>query len=347
MHIRNWNLGYDKDHILVTRLLGGIKDRVKAVKTELLKSPYIQGVAASSDITTNTYHSTSGNAVWWEGKPPDENILMYHYDIDDDFIQMMGVEIVEGRNFSDTFSLDASSSYIVNETAVRAMNMEDPVGKRFALWGRDREGTIIGVVKDFHFQSLHEEIAPFIFRIRPEGYSYLVSRVRSQDAAAAVKDLEAVCKRFNPEHPFDYFFLEEAFDNLYRSEERMGTIMTVFAGMAVFISCLGLFGLTSFMTEQRRKEIGIRKVLGASIPEIVRLFSKEFIFLVVLANVFAWPAAYLALNRWLQGFAYRTTLGIGIFILASILALALAFLSMGWNVLKVSLANPVDSLRYE
>lgn len=344
--IQNKNLGFDRDRILITRLFGNMLSQIETVKTELKKSPYIENVSAASDIQTNTYHASSGTAVWWEGKLPDENIMMYHYDIDENFIPTMGMHIIDGRNFSSEFSLDRETGYIVNETAVRVMDIKDPVGKQFRLWSKG-DGKIIGVVEDFHFKSLHNEIGPMIFRVRPEGYYYLLIKVKSPDVEPAIKNLEAVCKEFNPDFPFDYFFLDDAFDRLYQSEERMGTIITYFACLAVFISCLGLFGLTSFMTEQRKKEVGIRKILGASISEIARLFAREFTVLLAAANLIAWPASFFAMKQWLQGFAYRTNLGILIFLFSALLAVLIAMATIGYQSIKAALANPVDSLRYE
>ncbi len=340
------NLGYNKDHIIVTRLFGNLKQKVETVKTELMKSPYIRRVTASSDITTDTYHSTSGSDIWWEGKNPDENLLMYHYYIDKDFIPTMGMQIIDGRNFSDISTSDGEHSYIVNEAAVRAMGMTAPVGKRFRLHSGG-DGRIIGVVKDFHFKSLHNEIGPIIFRVRPERYYYLLLKFQSHDSKAAINYLEAICKRFNPEHPFEYFFLNQQYDSLYRSEERMGTIMMYFACLAVFISCLGLFGLSSYVIEQRTKEIGIRKILGASVSSIVKYISKEFIILVVIANIIVWPLTYLLLDRWIQNFAYRTNIELLTFIYAGMLALVITILTVSYQSIKAALANPVDSLRYE
>jgi putative ABC transport system permease protein len=225
------------------------------------------------------------------------------------------------------------------------MDLKSPIGKRLTIWNRNF--MIIGVIKDFHFYSLHDEIQPLIFVNRFADFRNILIRINSQNISETVNFIQNKIKEIVAGYISDIRFLDENLNNIYITEQRMVTATRYFTLLAIFISCIGLFGLASFTARQRIKEIAIRKVLGASLGNIVHQLSKEILICVMVANIVVCPVAYFFLQGWLKNYAYRTTPGIGIFILASILALALAFLSIAWNVLKVSLANPVDSLRYE
>jgi putative ABC transport system permease protein len=285
--------------------------------------------------------------------------------VDHDFIETLNMTIVQGRGFSKDHATDASEAYIVNEAAVKAMDINSPVGKRFSAPAHAgmREGTIIGVVKDFHFRPLHDEIEPLVMFIAPEKFSFFCIRIKSEisDMPSTISFIEGVHKKFAPNFPFEYSFLDETFDKLYKSEQKTGSIFGYSTFLAIFISCLGLFGLAAQMAEMRIKEIGIRKVLGASVSGITLLLSKEFMKWVVVANVIAWPVAYYAMNRWIQNFAYayyamnrwiqnfayRTSVGLWIFFLAAFLAFLIALITVGYQAVKTAMANPVDALRYE
>jgi putative ABC transport system permease protein len=284
--------------------------------------------------------------LWrWEGQNPDEETLMRAVFIDIDYFKTFGMEIAEGRSFSKEFPTDATEAIMVNEEAVKAMGMESPIGKRLSI--QDENFKIIGVVKNYHFRSLQQEIDPLILLYYPQRCRVLFARLKSEQIPQTIGYIENVFKRFAPSYPFNYYFLDEALDRLYRSEQRIGTLFRYFSILAILISCLGLLGLASFMAEQRTKEIGIRKVLGATASNIVALLSKEFTKWVIVANIVAWPVAYFALNKWLQSYAYKTNVALWSFVLSGALALLIALVTVSYQSIKAALANPADSLRYE
>jgi putative ABC transport system permease protein len=223
--------------------------------------------------------------------------------------------------------------------------MDDPIGKKLRVW--DLRKRIIGVVEDYHFESLHNRIIPMAMRIDPDGYFQACVRISPNQIPDTLAFLENKWKEIYPEYPFEYRFLDETIQSQYRSEQSIGKIVSVFTILALFISCLGIFGLSSFMAEQRTKEIGIRKVLGASVSSIVKQISKEFVYLVIIANIIAWPLAYFIMNRWLQTFAYRTNPALWPFILSGAAVLLVSLLTAGWQIIRAATANPADSLRYE
>ena len=255
--------------------------------------------------------------------------------------------MAEGRFFSREFRSD-SAAYILNEAAVKAMEMEDPIGKRFAFnESYLGEGPIIGIIKDFHFTSLHNEIGPLCLKIFPEYYAYMFLQISPENVSETLSFLENKWNEFTPEYPFVFNFLDETIDELYRSEQKIETIFRYFTFLAIFISCLGLFGLASFLAEKRMKEIGIRKVLGADMPDILRLLSEEFIVPVLVANMIAWPVAYFAMSSWLQNFAYHTHIGLLLFITAGLLSFSIALLSVSYQSIKAARVIPVEVLRFE
>lgn len=277
-------------------------------------------------------------------------------EIDADFLDTMGMELVAGRNFSADRPSD-NKAMILNETLVRHLGWDDPLGKTVSMTDladadNPEKGfievpyTVIGVVRDFHFESLHEKIRGHLMKMSGE-VNRISVKLRPGAIAATLHSIESIWQELEPAHPFSYVFLDESFDRLYRSEQRMGQIFISFTLMAIFISCLGLFGLASFTADQRTKEIGVRKVLGASVSNVVVLLSRDFTKWVILANVVAWPIAFLVMNKWLQNFAYRVGLGIWMFILSGIIALVIAVLTVSTKAIKAAVANPVDSLRYE
>jgi putative ABC transport system permease protein len=252
-----------------------------------------------------------------------------------------------GRPYSRDFSADSEASLLLNEAAAKLYGYarpEDVVGERFSQWGR--EGTIIGVVKDFNYLSLHGGIEPLTLRLSP-WVKYLSLRLKTDDLATTIAELEDLWGELAPQRPFLYSFLDESFNRQYQADLRFGRVFSIFAGLAILIACLGLFGLASFATAQRTKEIGVRKVLGASVGSIVALLSKDFLKLVGIAFVLASPVAYFAMSRWLEGFAYRTSIGVGVFLLAGVLAVTIAMLTVSYRSIKAALADPVKSLRYE
>jgi putative ABC transport system permease protein len=265
----------------------------------------------------------------------------------------MGMEIAAGRNFSADLATDSSESVIINQTAARKLGWEKPLGKTFIFRpppGSEGETiimTVIGVVKDFHMASLRQKIEPQIIFYDLSSVRNISIRIASDDIMHTVALLRKKWKEIDPQRPFDYFFLDEVFDSQYRAEERAGNLTLYFSLLAIFIGCLGLFGLAAFMAEKRTKEIGIRKVLGASAPGIVMLLSREFLKWVLLANIIAWPIAWYGMNNWLQNFAYRINIGLWTFVLAGLLALVIALLTVSFQTIKATIANPVEALRYE
>jgi putative ABC transport system permease protein len=265
--------------------------------------------------------------------------------VDFDTFDTFKLKMAAGRPFQKEFATDATEAYIVNETAVLAMGMQDPIGKRFS-WNQ-RDGRIIGVVKDFHNRSLHQEIMPFVFLISPPWFRFLSIKINPAAEAEALNFLKDKWKVLRPGQDFSYFFLDSYINGFYRSEQRMEKVLQYFTFIAIFISCLGLFGLTSFSAAQRTKEIGIRKVLGASVSRIIIMLSQDFTKRVLLANFIAWPVAYYFMHKWLQNFAYRTRIDIWVFLMAAALAMLIALLTVSYQSIKAAWANPVDSLRYE
>ena len=282
------------------------------------------------------------------------------YTVDYDFLETMGIEVIDGRSFSRDMPADEEDAFLLNEAAWRQARQrlgptwDAPVGKKIDRYTRDdlawvlgKPGQVIGVVQDFHYQSLHYQIAPLVLQLNPQSRDHFAVRLQTDDAPGTLARLEATWRAFLPERPFEYYFLDAAFDALYRAERRMATLLSVFTGLSLIIACLGLFGLAAFTAEQRTKEIGIRKTLGASLADIVVLLSKGFAQLVLVAFVVAVPLAYFVLSRWLQNFAYRIDLSWPIFLIAGLSALLVALLTVSYQAVKAALTDPVDSLRYE
>ncbi len=342
--MRNRKLGYDKEYLVYAVLRGDMRKQFDAVKEELLKNQNILDVTSSATIPTYGYNFS--NSLWrWEGQNPEEEILMRASFIDYDYFKTFGMEIIEGRSYSKQFSSDPTEALIVNEEAVKVMGMDSPLGKQLGIG--DNQAKIIGVVKNYHFRSLKQEIEPLILILAPQQCWALFARLRSEDISQTIGHMEKVWGQFAPGYPFDYRFMDEAIDDLYRSEQQIGTLFRYFSILAIFISCLGLFGLASFMSEQRTKEIGIRKVLGATVSNILLLLSKEFVKWVLIANIIAWPVAYYAMNRWLQGYAYRINIAVWSFVLAAALALAIALITVSYQAIRAATGDPADALRYE
>ncbi|UCC38615.1 MAG: ABC transporter permease [Candidatus Aminicenantes bacterium] len=341
-YIQSRNLGFDKEAVMHFRLRGSLRQKYEAFKTELLQLSGIENVTRASNFPTYTVHSTS--AFRWEGMTPEDKILVHHNAVGYDYIKTFEIEIVDGRDFSKQFPSD-KDAFIVNETAVRLMRYEEPVGKRIQLW--NLKGAIIGVVKDFHYKSLHTEIEPLLLRIAPGRNRYVFVKLRTENIHDNIQALGRIYSKHCPEYPFEFGFLDESLDNLYRNDRRVGSVFNVFTVLAIFISCLGLFGLASFLIERRTKEIGIRKILGADVGKILVLLSRDFLRWVAVANIIAWPVAFFAMNRWLQNFAYRTNIALWTFALAAGFALGIALLTISYHSIRASLSNPADSLRYE
>jgi putative ABC transport system permease protein len=344
--MKHKKLGFNKERIVVIRVADrNMRQSIETIKENLKSYSGISNVALANYLP--------GQGFWMkvivpEGSELDQTETIGRIRIDSDFISTMGIKLVAGRNFSPQLSTDQSDAIIVNETAARQWGWNDPIGKTIqVIEEKAYTKKIIGVVRDFHVESLHKKIEPVFFEFSPSSFRYICIKIRSDNIPNTIRYLEKTLKQIDPMLPFDYTFLDEAFDRKYKAEEKLGKIFSYFTLLAIFIACLGLFGLASFTAEQRTKEIGIRKALGASITGIIMLLSKEFTKWVLLANIIAWPIAYVAMNRWLQNFAYRINMGLGTFILAALLALIIALLTVGYQAIKTARANPVESLRYE
>lgn len=342
-YIQTINLGYDRENLIYIPIEGNLADKYKVFKEAALKMPGIQFVTRMIRVPTN-FSSSTGNIVW-DGKDPNLNVEFTYDIVGYDFAKTMKLKMVQGREYSKEFLTD-TTGYIINEAALKRIGYADPVGKPLTMWGK--KGNIIGVIKDFHFNSLHDKIKPLIIKAGEDdkGGNILVRTQpgRTKEALAA---LENLCKQLNPEFTFSYTFSDAAYQRLYISEQIVGKLSNVFAFLAIFISCLGLLGLAMFTAEQRTKEIGIRKVLGASVGSVFALLSREFLILVFIALIIATPVAWYSINSWLLNFAYRTPVQWWIFALAGIITILVTFITISFQSAKAALINPVKSLRSE
>jgi putative ABC transport system permease protein len=342
--MRNKDLGYDKENLVTLSLNTIVQKNYEAFRNELSVNTSILNVTRVAGLPTSGFWFS--NSRWnWEGKDPNKDILFRANFVDYDYLEVLKAPVLMGRNFSKEYGADATG-IIINETSHRAMGFDDPIGKRVTL-GEDNEFNIIGVVKDFHYVSLRTEIEPMILLLDPERCSQIVIRIDSENTPETLKFMGNVWKKYAGDFEFDYRFLDESLNFLYRGEQRVGRIINVFTILAIVISCLGLFGLASFMALRRTKEIGIRKVLGASISGVVVLLTKEFSKWVIVANLVAWPLSFFALNRWLQEFPYRTDIKLWIFLGTGLMTFLIAILTVSYQSLRAALSNPADSLRYE
>lgn len=341
-YIRTVHLGLDRSNLVITRVEGGVAEQYESFRQRLMAMPGIENATTSSQNPLHVGNNTT--APTWEGKSEDNATLFYIINANYDFVETMKMDLAEGRTFSRSFGSD-TANVVINESAARAMGMDEPVGQSFSMWGR--EGQIIGVVKDFSMNSLYEAIEPTIIRLDPPQTHMLFVRSEPGKTTEALASLEAVQDQVNPGYPFEYEFLDDAYEETYRSEMVMGRLANAFAIVAIFVSCLGLFGLSSFAAEQRRKEIGVRKVLGSSVSGLVVLLSKDFTRLVMVAFVLAAPLAYFAVDRWLAKFEQHAEIGPMIFVVAGVATLVLALLSVSYQAIRAAVADPVKSLRYE
>lgn len=340
-YIRNKNLGYDKEHLVVLPIYyRDVQPKCELLKSEIMQSPLIVNATKTSYLPSQLVNYQN---IWWEGLP-EKNAYISWIDVDHDFIQTLGLKIKAGRDFSREYPTDQRGAYILNEAAVEMIGWESPVGKQFEIVDR---GEVIGVINNFHFQSLHQKIQPLVLYIYPESFRYMLIRIRAEDTSKSLKFLKQKWEELFPGRLFEFSFFDEDFDRIYKTETRLAKTFNYITGLAILIACLGLFGLASFTTLRRTKEIGIRKVLGASISGIVILLSKDFLKWVLVANLIAWPLAYFAMNKWLQNFAYRTNIELSMFLLAAALVFVTALLTIIFQAIKAALTNPVDSLRYE
>lgn len=338
-YIQQKDLGFDKDYVFTLPAMG-MYEHLDAVRNELASSPAIKSLSTASDNLVSSSNSTGDTD--WDGKDPNRLFVVHPIGADKDFVKNMHLSMIEGEAFKGAAA--DSNKFLLNETAVRLAGIQNPVGKRFKLW--QTEGIIAGVVKDFHNVSLRSAIEPAVFYYSKDNWKLYV-KTSGENASAAIAAVEKQWKRYNPNFPFTYQFLDDEFNSLYQTEQRTGQLFNAFAGIAILISVLGLFGLATYIAQRRIKEIGIRKTLGASVESIVSMLAKDFIRLVLVAFVLATPLAWWLMNKWLKNFAYRVDLEWWHFALAGVLAVAVAFLTVSMQSVRAALSNPVKSLRSE
>ncbi len=353
--IQNKKLGFEKEQVAYVRNTYVISDQINSFKKELLNIPQITNATVSGFLPVQP-SNRNNTAFWPEGRQTqEETIIMQNWSVDFDYISTLGMEILEGRGFDINKSTD-SSAIILNEAAVKSFGFENPIGQRVSTFtdidnetGEPTMGTyeVIGVMEDFHFESLREAIGPLCLYIDRSTSSVIFRFQTDDDISATLAAVESKWNEFAPNQPFDYNFLDESFSSMYNTEQRMGKIFRLFAGLSIFVACLGLFALASFMAEKRTKEIGIRKVMGANVGDIVALLSQDFMRLVFIALIFAIPVSWWFMNRWLEGFEYRTSIQVGIFLIAGLTAIAISLLTVSYQSVRAALTNPVDALRDE
>ena len=345
-YINNKNLGYNKENLLYMPLEGALGKNFETFKQELVRQPGIKSVTSAQSNPLEVGSSTMG--VRWPGKDTTQLLLFNSNPITYDYIKTMGIELVGGRDFSTQYGMD-TMNYLINEAAAKKIGYKEPVGKELTMWGD--KGTIIGVMKDYHTNSLHVAIEPLILRLFKKSWnSYwgnIIIRTEAGKTKEAVAGMEKTFKTFNPGFPFRYYFTDEELRNNYKAENTVSKLSRYFAFLAIFISCLGLFGLVMFTAEQRTKEIGIRKVLGASVTGIVQMLSKDFLKLVCISFAIGFPVAWWAMTKWLQNFQYRIPISWWMFVIAGLAALLIALITISFQAVKAARSNPVKSLRTE
>ena len=339
-YIRRSDLGYNQEHIFTCQTLD-MAGLFNTVQQELMQNTAIVSINGASDLLYNIQWGNTARD--WEGKIGNGNVDYYGMFVDSAFINNMSLELIEGANFVQT----GEQQYIINETAAKALGMTYPiVGKWMDTYGE--HGKIVGVVKDFHFQSLYKKIAPLvIFNNQDPYFNTLYVRTTAKDAGRAITSVQKLWEEYNPNYTFDYSFMDESYDRLYKAHIRTGQLFVIFSFIAILISCMGLFGLVAYTAEAKTKEIGIRKVNGADIFDIVTMLSKEFLKLVFIAMLIAFPLSYFWLDRLLQDFAYRISLDWWIFAISGVITITLTLLTIGKQAIKAASANPVDAIKKE
>jgi len=351
-YMQSKNLGFNKEQVVIIAL--GDQDQrliYNNYKSLILQSPDVIAVTGL-DAPPGGLQGNIGFTP--EGAEAGETVLVDFFAVDHDFVAALEIEMVQGRTFSRDFPTDSTQAFIINEAAVSQLGWSDnPIGKEFNFGPNRRNPNapvfrpkVIGVVKDFHIKSLHTEIAPLVIGFTPFPV-YMAIRISADNLSNTLSFLAEKWPDVYPNDPFQYSFLDEDFDNLYQTEQLRGQVFGVFSMLAIFIACLGLLGLASFTAEQRTKEIGIRKAMGASVSGIILMMTKEFISLVIIASIIAWPIAYYVMNNWLQDFAYASDLSVWTFLLAAVGAVIITVVTVSYQATKAALTNPVDALQYE
>jgi hypothetical protein len=341
-YIQNKNLGYNRDNLLYVPLEGDLIKNYDLFKYEASKMPGVQSISKMKESPTVIGHSR--NDITWEGKDPNQPASFSDATVGYDFVKTMKLQLTGGRDFSKEFA--DSANYLVNEAAAKKMGYQNAVGRPLS-WD-DRKGQIVGVLKDFHFNSLHEAIGPLVIRLADnQKWGTILVRIETGKTAQVIAGLEKIGKELNPDFTFSYQFSDQEYAKLYNSEQVVNKLCNYFASIGIFISCLGLLGLVMFTAEQRVKEISIRKVLGAKVSSLFALLSSEFLILVVISLLIASPVTWYAMSKWLQGFAYHTTMQWWMVCLAGGLIILIALATVSFHAIKAALINPIKSLRSE
>jgi putative ABC transport system permease protein len=339
--IQTVNLGYNKDNVVSFKNEGNLNKGLQPFLAEVRNMPDVLSASSFRGNLTGNHGSTEN--LSWPGKAPDQKIEFESLDADINLMEMLGFKMAEGRTFSHDYGAD-SSNIIFNETAVKAMGLTNPIGKNVKARGKDYQ--IIGVVKDFHFESLYEKVKPCFMRYTPSGDNVLV-KIKAGHEKQALEKIRNLYNSYNPALPFEFRFLDDDYQIMYASEQRVAVLSRYFAGLTIIISCLGLFGLIAFTSQKRQKEIGIRKVVGATVGGIIIMLSKDFLKLILVSILIAFPVAWWITNQWLNGFAYRIHIGAGTFFLAGISIIFITLFTISFQAIKAAIANPVKSLRTE
>jgi putative ABC transport system permease protein len=347
--MKNKNLGFNKENVIVIPIMDReIRENIKEIKSEIKSYSDVLDVCAASDLPGN-YPDYS--AFVPEGYTVEQPQLMHRINCDTDLVTTLGMEIITGRNFSTEFSTDPDDAVIINETAAKKYGWDNPLGKKIGFFSDEmnkvRYRNVVGVVQDFHVRSLHDKILPLLLTNDSDYLEEIAVRIKPGAVSGTLEFLRENWTKFDPNRPFDYYFLDRNFNQQYQSDERQNKIIGYFTLFAIFVACLGLYGMASFMTEQRFKEIGIRKTLGASVPNIIVLISKDVVKLIIIANIIALPIAYYVFHRWLENFAYRTGINVFIFIISAAIVFFIGYSSIAYQSIKAALLNPVDAIRAE
>ena len=343
--LSNKNLGFSKDHVLVVPIKSEeMRKKYFEVKSELKKHQSVISATAVSNVPGQNFNR---NDIQWESE--EHRLWVSELYADEDLIETLGIEMKEGRSFSREFSTDQRSSFILNETAAIYFNWDSAVDKEIEWLGDNYQikGRIIGVVKDFHFRSLHDKIEPLLIQIVPDNFNYMLIKISSTNVSQTISEIEKEWRVFDNSHEFDYSFLDENMNKQYASEQQMKNIFSYFTAIGIFIACMGLFGLSVLNIQRKIKEIGIRKALGASVPSVLKLILNEYVKMVLIANIIAWPVAYYFMQNWLQKFAYKTDINLIIFFGSGIVVLIVTVATVLIQAVKAAYINPVDSLKEE
>jgi putative ABC transport system permease protein len=341
--IKSKDIGMDRKGVTYMWMKGDMQKHGDAIREELSKDPAIELASLSSANPIDFGNSTSG--LEWEGKDPNEKILFSNFSVDYNFVQSLGMTMKLGRTFKQEFSTD-TANYIVNEAAAKAMGFENPVDQPLTLW-KNRKGKIIGMVKDFHFQSVQSKVEPLFMLYDPDWFNVVFVRYKEGQLSGAMKAMEKISKQYAASYPFESNLLDQDWDNLYKAEDRFGKLFNYFSGLSIIISCLGLFGLSAFSAQQRTKELGVRKVMGASVPSLMQLMAKEFALLVLIAVLIGCPIGWYAMNFWLKSYAYHIEVGTVTLVVSASLCLLVSMVTVSYHSAKAALIDPVKSLRYE